>query len=173
MAATNISHGFFTVLFLLAIVNMSEMAFAKWDITEILSVSGITGAEICKAGDIYNVVLCGPTHNCGCCTNWCNNKCREMGSSVMNQKCTPFTNPQGSPTLTCECCCKNMSPPSPSPPPPSPPPPPPSPPPPPPSPPPPPPFCCPAEMKIQVSPDQAPCKYTLSPSITTNTNEYY
>ncbi|KAI3852995.1 hypothetical protein MKW92_005405 [Papaver armeniacum] len=159
MAATNVSHGFFTVLFLLAIVNMSaEMAFAKWDITEILSLSGITGAEICKSGDIYNVVLCGPTH-----------KLRML--SVMNQKCTPFTNPQGSPTLTCECCCKNMSPPSPSPPPPLPPPP--SPPPPPPSPPPPPPFCCPAEMKIQVSPDQAPCKYTLSPSIATNTNEYY
>ncbi|XP_026429643.1 chitin-binding lectin 1-like [Papaver somniferum] len=154
--ATKIPTGSFTVLLFFAIVNMSKTATAKWDITEIVTLSGITGAEICKSGDIYNVVLCGPTHNCGCCTNWCNGKCRGMGSSMINQKCTPFINAQGYPTLTCECCCKNMSPPPPSPPPPSPTPPPPSPPPPPPQ-----PFCCPAEMEVQVSPDQAPCKYTL------------
>ncbi|KAI3933908.1 hypothetical protein MKX01_028234 [Papaver californicum] len=113
-------------------------------------------SEICKPGDIHDVILCGPTRECTCCSNWCEDKCRGMSSSVTNQKCTKFINSEGYPTTTCDCCCKNMS----SPPPPSPsPPPPPSP----------PPFCCPAEIEVQVSPDQVPCKYTLSQSITTPT----
>ncbi|KAI3869053.1 hypothetical protein MKW92_021730 [Papaver armeniacum] len=88
----------------------------------------ITGSEICKSGDIYDAVLCGPTDDCGCCTRWCELRCAMMLSSVSNQSCTPFINPY-SPTFTCECCCESPFPSSPSrpPPPPSPPPPPPTP----------------------------------------------
>ncbi|KAI3880704.1 hypothetical protein MKX03_008115 [Papaver bracteatum] len=170
---TKIPTGFFTVLFFFAIANMSRYPTLTCECScKNMSPpppsppppSPPSPSEICKPGDIHNVILCGPTSVCDCCTNWCNNKCRGMGSSVTNQKCTKFINSEGYPTTTCDCFCKNMSPPPSSPPPPSPSPPPPSPPPP-------QPFCCPTEMDFQVSPDQAPCKYTLSPSITTSINE--
>ncbi|KAI3936732.1 hypothetical protein MKW92_043047 [Papaver armeniacum] len=154
MMATKVS---FLVLFLFAIASMSETAFAKWELTPVIMTSSLAGREICGRDDIYEAILCGPspTTICDCCTNWCESKCKGLRSSITNQNCRKFTNAEGSPTVECECCCKNMSPPPPppsppprsptppipspptpplSPPPPSPPPP--SPPPPPPSPPP-------------------------------------
>ncbi|XP_026443008.1 mucin-1-like [Papaver somniferum] len=75
----------------------------------------VTGSEICKPGDIYDVVLCSPTENCACCTGWCGGRCASMGCSVSDQTCEPFMNPSGSPNLRCDCCCKPPSSPSPSP----------------------------------------------------------
>ncbi|KAI3962258.1 hypothetical protein MKW92_015856, partial [Papaver armeniacum] len=87
---------------------------ADWNIIKTMSV---TGAEICKPGDIYGVVACSPTHTCACCTGWCGSRCASMGSSVSDQTCEPIINPSGSPNLRCDCCCKPppSSSPSPSP----------------------------------------------------------
>ncbi|MCL7030419.1 hypothetical protein MKW94_013147 [Papaver nudicaule] len=105
MMATKSSPGFFTVLLFFAIVNMSQTAFAKWNITGISPLSRITGEEICKSGDTYDAVDCGPTRECKCCKDWCEDKCHGMSSSVDTQKCTKYINSEGYPTTACECCC--------------------------------------------------------------------
>ncbi|KAI3933910.1 hypothetical protein MKX01_028236 [Papaver californicum] len=65
--ATKISPVFLTALFFFAIVNMSDKVHAKWNISKISSLSEITGAEMCRSGDTYDSVDCGPTRECKCC----------------------------------------------------------------------------------------------------------
>ncbi|RZC90171.1 hypothetical protein C5167_044802 [Papaver somniferum] len=103
--ATKISLVLLTALFFFAIVNMSQTSFAKWNITKLSSLSGITGAEMCRSGDTYDAVDCGSTNECKCCNEWCEDKCSGMSSSVDKQKCTKFINSEGYPTTNCECCC--------------------------------------------------------------------
>ncbi|XP_026440641.1 chitin-binding lectin 1-like [Papaver somniferum] len=153
----------FVAIFLISVASIlsSEVALARWEVTEILPpwevtviTSSLGGQEVCNPRDKYIYVKCWPTHNCICCQGNCRDQCAKIKSVVVNQKCTRKGRPGPGASLDCDCCCKNMSPsppppspppPPPSPPPPSPPPPPPSPPPPSPPPPPPsppPPCCC-------------------------------
>ncbi|KAI3932978.1 hypothetical protein MKW98_029211, partial [Papaver atlanticum] len=73
---------------------------ADWNI---IKAKPVDGSEICKPGEIYDVVLCSPTDNC---SGWCGRRCASMGSSVSDETCEPFTNPSDSPNLRCDCCCK-------------------------------------------------------------------
>ncbi|XP_026397963.1 uncharacterized protein LOC113293576 isoform X2 [Papaver somniferum] len=103
--ANKISPGALVVLFHFAIVIMSEITLAERNAVEIMPLAGL---EMCKHGDIYQQGYCSPTHNSHCCQNWCNRKCTEVHSSVVNEKSRKFTD-KGSPKLDCQCCCKNLS----------------------------------------------------------------
>ncbi|MCL7050061.1 hypothetical protein MKW94_027214 [Papaver nudicaule] len=97
------------VLFLCAIVGLSsQMTLAESNTVDIKSLSG---SEMCRAGEHYEIFLCGPTTVCTCCSNNCKIRCERIGSTVESEKCTKFTNAAGSPTTRCQCCCKKLTPP--------------------------------------------------------------
>ncbi|KAI3858480.1 hypothetical protein MKX03_018777 [Papaver bracteatum] len=129
-------------VFLLFIVSIS--ASTDQENTRVSTFSGkvasATTLDIsCTDGDKYLEATI-ISSDCNDCTNWCKEECADLGSIVVDSKCSIG---ESKFARRCKCCCRESPPPCPA-------------------------KTCPKEMSVVLKPGQKACKYILSSSLSSS-----